>query len=105
MNFSEMKEVATLFAASKLFPDAPAMAAAFVKIQAGAELGFGPYQSMTSFDIIKGKVALNANGQAVKVKSSGKYDYQIVEHTDTACEIEFVEIHNGPIGERVTAKN
>jgi hypothetical protein len=95
LSFAEMQQMAKLFAESRLFPDVPSMAAAFVKIQAGSELGFGPFASMQVIDIIKGKPQLNANGQAVKVRQSGRYDYDVLEHTDQVCRIEFFLLESG----------
>lgn len=78
-------------AESKFFSDSKEAAQAFVKISAGLELGFGPFQSMTGIHIIKGKPSVSASLMASAVKASSKYDYRIKQHTDMVCEIEFYQ--------------
>jgi hypothetical protein len=85
---AELKETATLFAASGYFTDAHDMAKAFVKIKTGHELGFSAMVSMTGISIIQGKPVLGANLIAAKVKTSG-YDYRIKELTNDKCSIDF----------------
>ena len=63
------------FAESGMFPDIKSAAQAIVKIQAGAELGIGPFQSMSGIHIISGKPTIGAGVMAAMVKGSGKYDY------------------------------
>jgi hypothetical protein len=84
----EMKDVAGIFAASGYFPDAKAMAQAFVKIATGRELGFHPMASMTGIAIIQGKPAIGANLMASKIRMSG-YDYRVKELDNEKCSIEF----------------
>ena len=85
---AEMKDVATIFAQSGYFPDAKAMAQAFVKIATGRELGFHPMASMTGIAIIQGKPAIGANLMASKIRMSG-YDYRVKELDNEKCSIEF----------------
>jgi len=80
-----------VFARSGYFQDAKEQAQGVVKILAGQELGFGPVASMTGVYIVKGRVTLSANLMAAAVKRSGKYNYRIIELTDTACKIDFYE--------------
>lgn len=79
------------FASSGLFQDARQEAQAFVKIAAGVELGFGPFQSLTGIHIVQGKPTISAGLMASAVKASGKYDYRVTKHTDTECVLEFRE--------------
>jgi hypothetical protein len=80
-----------VFAASGYFQDARDAAQATVKILAGRELGLPPFASMTGIHIIKGRPTMGANLIAARIKASGKYNYRIIEHTDQACRIAFLE--------------
>jgi len=91
----EMLKMAEMFAASGMFTDAKEKGQAFVKIQAGSELGILPFQAMAGIHIIKGKPAIGSGLIAAKVKASGKYDYRVLEQTDKVCKIEFYEKVNG----------
>jgi hypothetical protein len=91
MQLPSMTDLGTLLAKSGYFQDARDMAQAVVKVLAGQELGFGPIASMTGVNIIKGKVALSANLMAASIKKSGRYNYRIVDLTETACTIRFFE--------------
>ena len=82
------------FAESGMFPDIKSAAQAIVKIQAGAEIGIKPFQSMAGIHIISGKPTIGAGLMAAMVKSSGKYDYKVIEQTDKICVIQFFE---GPV--------
>jgi len=95
LSLAELTEYAKLFAASRMFKGCDQLAQAFVKIQAGQELGFTPFVAMNSFAIVQGKVELSADAQARLLKASGKYTYLVSEHTDEACEIQFFEIVGG----------
>ena len=79
------------FAESGMFPDIKSAAQAIVKIQAGAELGIGPFQSMSGIHIISGKPTIGAGVMASMVKASGKYDYKVLEANEKVCSIEFFE--------------
>lgn len=87
-------ELGQLLAKSGYFSDAKEAGQAVVKVLAGRELGFGPIQSMTGINIIKGKVSMSANIMAAALKKSGRYDYRVVtpmEQRDERCEIVFYE--------------
>ena len=97
-------KMADAFAASGMFPDIKSKAQAFVKIQAGHELGLPPFYSMQHFVIINGKVTIDAQAMGFLVKRSGRYDYRVDETTDTRCEITFYEresLGKGEIGKSV----
>ena len=85
----EFQKVAKIFAESGMFTDARGQAQCFVKILAGAELGLPPFTSMNAFHVIQGKVTMAASTIAARLKSSGKYDYKIVEKTGERCVIDF----------------
>lgn len=91
LSLGEIERLGDIFVKSGLFQDIHGQAQAMVKILAGQELGFGPFASMKGIDIIKGKVALGSNLIAAKIKMSGRYDFDILEHTDTGCSIAFTK--------------
>jgi hypothetical protein len=100
--------ISDAFVKSGMFPGIRDAAQAFVKIQAGRELGFAPFASMKGVHIIQGNTALSANLMASRIKSyaNGKYNYKVVEHTDEACAIEFTEKGVGVCGtSRFTMKD
>ena len=88
---NEMQVMAKLFAESGMFTDMGTMAKAFIKIQAGKELGIEPFAAMSGIHIIKGKATIGAGLMAGKIKSSGKYDYKIIDHTEKICKLEFLQ--------------
>lgn len=84
-------DLGTVLAKSGFFQDATDPGKAIVKILAGRELGIPAIASMTGINIIKGRVAISANLMAAVVKRTGKYNYRVIEHTATVCEIAFLE--------------
>lgn len=91
MPISEMMQMAKIFAESGMFADAKQMAQAFVKIQAGQEIGIAPFAAMSGIHIIQGVPKIGAGIVAAKVKGHEKYDYKIVEFNDTVCSIDFYQ--------------
>lgn len=86
--------LANAFAKSGMFKDARQAEQAFAKILLGRDLGLSPTQAMMSIYIVEGKPEMSANLQAQKVKTfvgenGERYDYAVLEHTDTVCELEF----------------
>lgn len=90
-NPTDVMALGKAFAESGMFPDIKSAAQAIVKIQAGAELGIGPFQSMSGIHIISGKPTIGAGVMASMVKASGKYDYKVLEANEKLCSIEFFE--------------
>ena len=86
-----LAELGNVFVKSGFFSDTRDSAQAIVKIIAGRELGFGPMASMTGVYIVKGRVSIAANLMAAAVKRTTKYNYRVLELSDTACEIVFYE--------------
>lgn len=78
-----------IFSKSGYFQDARDAAQAVVKILAGQEIGLPPIASMTGINIIKGKVTLSAVAMATVLKKNGKYDYRVLDNSETKCEIEY----------------
>jgi hypothetical protein len=91
MPVNDIMIMAKTFAESGMFTDAKEMAKAFVKIQAGQEIGVAPFQAMTGIHIIQGKPTVGAGIMASKVKGSGKYDYRVLQQDESACILEFFE--------------
>ena len=91
MNVNEIQVIAKQFAESGMFTDAKQMGQAFVKIQAGQEIGIPPFAAMSGIHIIQGKPTLGAGLIASAVKGSGKYDYKVKEMSDKICSIDFFQ--------------
>lgn len=89
--FEVMQRFAKTMVSSGYFSDAKDVAQAFVKIQAGKELGIPPFASMTGIHIIQGKPALGANVIATLIKNDPRYNYRVLEMSDTICRIQFYE--------------
>lgn len=88
---SEIMSIGKAFVDSGMFPDIKSAAMAVVKIQAGQEIGIAPFAAMTGIHIIQGRPTIGAGLIASKIKSSGKYNYKIIKHDKTVCDIEFFE--------------
>jgi hypothetical protein len=91
MPVAEIQTMAKTFAESGMFTDAKGMAQAFVKIQAGQEIGIPPFAAMSGIHIIQGKPTLGAGLIASALKGSGKYDYRVKEMNDKICSIDFLQ--------------
>jgi len=99
----ELIQIATLFAEAEVFKVEVrkdeyrplTMPEVFVRLQAGAEVGIGPYAACDGISSIKGKLTFSANVQAALVKASGRYDYIIKSLTDQECVIGFYQKHEG----------
>lgn len=91
MSVTEISIMAETFAKSGLFKDTADMAKAFVKIQAGQEIGIAPFQAMSGIHIIQGKPTIGAGIMASKIKGSGKYDYKVIQQDEKACSLDFYQ--------------
>lgn len=91
MPVTEIQIMAKQFAESGMFTDAKQIGQAFVKIQAGQEIGIPPFAAMSGIHIIQGKPTLGAGLIASAVKFSGKYDYKVIELTEKKCSIDFLQ--------------
>ena len=91
MPVSDIMIMAKTFAESGMFTDAKAMGQAFVKIQAGQEIGVPPFAAMSGIHIIQGKPTIGAGLIASTVKGSGKYDYKVAKMDDAICSIDFFQ--------------
>ena len=91
MPVNDIMKMAETFAASGMFTDAKQMGQAFVKIQAGQEIGIPPFAAMSGIHIIQGKPTLGAGLIASAIKGSGKYDYRVKEMNEKICSIDFLQ--------------
>lgn len=91
MPVTEIMSIGKAFVESGMFPDTKTAAQAVVKIQAGQEIGIPPFAAMTGIHIIQGRPTVGAGLIASKVKSSGKYNYKVIENTERKCSIDFYE--------------
>lgn len=89
--FDVMQRFAKAMVTSGYFTDAKDIAQAFVKIQAGKELGIPPFAAMTGIYVIQGKPALGANVLATLIKNDPRYNYRVLEMTSDICRIQFFE--------------
>lgn len=104
-SIAELDTISGLFAQSGMFSDVKSAAQCAVKVLAGAEVGLTPFAAMTGVYIVQGKPSYSANVIAAAIKSSGRYDYRILERTDTACEIVFYERRQEVGRERFTIED
>lgn len=81
--------IAEMFHKARVWPDLASMAQAFVKIQAGKELGIAPFAAMNAFNIIKGKIVMSGNGIAALIDRHPDFDYSVLQLDDKGCKIEF----------------
>ncbi len=86
-----LAELGRVLSSSGFFADARDANQAIVKVLAGRELGIPPVASMTGIHVIKGRPSLSANLMAACIKRSGHYTYEVLEHDDTKCSIQFYE--------------
>jgi hypothetical protein len=91
ISYDEIEKLAEAMVASGYFQDVKSVAQAIVKIKAGQEFGFGAFASMNGIYIINGRPAAGANLMASAIKSSGRYDYRVVQLDDKICELAFYE--------------
>lgn len=85
----EPMAIGDVFAQSGMFPDVKTQSQAAVKILAGKELGLLPFESMASIYMVNGKLALTSKAMASLIIRSGRYSYEIKEHTAEVCKIVF----------------
>jgi len=82
---------AKAYSESGYWPDAASIAKALVKIEAGRSLGLPAIVAMSEVHVIDGKPTLGAGALASLVKSSGRYDYRVLQLDDKHCQLRFYE--------------
>ena len=88
---TEIQNISDAFVKSGFFSDSKSVAQAFVKVQAGLEIGIKPFSAMTGIHIILGKPVIGSGVIASRIKASGKYNYLVKELTEKVCSIDFLE--------------
>jgi hypothetical protein len=101
LDVDEMARIAKMLVVSGYFEtdhdQAKAIAQMATKILAGAELGFGPWASVTGIHVIQGKPVLGANLMAAAVKANPRYDYRVKQADETGVTLEFFERVDGKL--------
>ena len=87
----QIQKISEIFVQSGLFQGVESFAKAFVKVQAGNEIGIKPFAAMSGIHIISGKPVIGAGIIASRIKASTKYDYKIRELNDRVCIIDFYQ--------------
>lgn len=72
-----------------------AVAKAVIAIEYGAELKIPPMHSLAGVYIVQGKPALNYALIGSLIKGSGRYNYKVEFHDETACRIIFYQLLEG----------
>ncbi len=88
LDMQDLSSVSGLIFNSRVYGDIATKEAAAIKIVAGMEYGFNPFQSMSMIDFIQGRPTLNAHGKATLINSSGDFRLKIVTLTAENCEID-----------------
>jgi len=91
MPVNDIMNMSKMFVESGMFTDAKSVAQAFVKIQAGQEIGLAPFAAMSGINVIMGKPTFGAGVIASSVKGSGKYDFKVKEMNEKICSIDYFE--------------
>ena len=91
MTYNEQLSMSKVMFESGLFLSCKNPQQAFVTIQAGRELGLGPFESLSSIYVIHGRTAFYAHKYGDMIKRGNKYNFKIAEHTNQKCSIDFYE--------------
>lgn len=91
MPVNDIMDMSKMFVESGMFTDAKSVAQAFVKIQAGQEIGLAPFAAMSGINVIMGKPTFGASVIASGVKGSLKYDFIVKEMSEKICSIDYFE--------------
>ena len=90
----DLPSLAYVLVSSRLFPDLATVSQAIVKVMVGREIGVGPMQSVINIHVIRDEkknrtsIMVGAHTIAAKIKSSGRYDYEILRLDSEACELQ-----------------
>jgi hypothetical protein len=81
--------LAQALAASGIFKDVRQAEHAFGRILLGRDLGLSPTHSLMVLDVVEGNARVRSVQLAAWVRQHPKYDYQVTEHDESHCVIEF----------------
>lgn len=88
---TKIEKTAKHFLDSGYFKDMRSVSQGFVKIMKGRELGIGSFTACDQINMINGKPTLNANLLASLIRNSKRYDYEILELSNTVCSIQVLK--------------
>lgn len=91
MSLADTITYAEIAIASDNYKDLSNKEQAVIRILAGRELGLGVVASLQGLYVIEGKVSMGSALVASLIKSSNKYVYRELEHTDDVCVLAFFE--------------
>lgn len=101
-NIAELKELASMFAATGMFnrsgSQSETLAKCCVQLMAGMEAGFSPFASITGIYVVNGRPGFSAQLLAQAIKRHPNYDYQVTEKTSEICRITFFNGRGQEIG-------
>jgi len=96
LELQHVDSMAAIFVQSGWFPDVKSKSQCIVKIMVGREIDLTPLQSMQQIYVFPTQtgmhIQMSGNLIASKIRTSGKYDYKIIQSDDKVCEIEFFQI-------------
>jgi len=98
MNFLDLNVIdqyAKRAIASKLFGTLTVDQAVILIIH-GAEMGVPhPIAAIRGISVVRDKIMISAGLMSALIKQSGRYDYTVIEATDTICRIQFLKLVAG----------
>ena len=98
-NLDEAIRLAELMHQAGVLPKIRSSAEVLLRMLAGAECGFGVFASLEGVHFIDGNAVIGAHLRAASIKRSARYDYEVIQRDDVACEVAFIERRDG---QRVT---
>lgn len=93
--FDRVWRMAKALAASRMFKDVTQAEQAFGRILLGRDVGLSPTQALMTIDVVEGNPRFRSSLLAGWIRESPKYDYEVREHDDQHCVIEFFRLDDG----------
>lgn len=87
--------MAKALAQSGMFKDVTQAEQAFGRILLGADVGLTPTQALMTIDVVEGHPRFRSTLLAGWIRESPKYDYEVREHDEQHCVIEFFRLVDG----------
>lgn len=72
----ELRKIGEIMFQSGMFKDLRSVQQAMVKLLAGAEMGYGPFQSLRAYHVIEGKPVETSGEISARIKRSPRHDYR-----------------------------
>lgn len=92
---SRVWRIAKALAGSGMFKDVTQAEQAFGRILLGRDLGLTPTQALMTIDVVEGNPRFRSSLLAGWIRDSPKYDYEVREHDEQHCVIEFFRLVGG----------